>query len=329
MKAPQPLFASLLAALLVLTILPAMADVTLPSIDEQYVSVQEINPTRDAGYVVGDKLERTIILTVRQPYELIKESLPIVGYEHRFRGQVSGIELASIDTSEEKFSDRSVHTLHLVYQVFKSGRVARPAVLRGEIVKLRLPGKKEMRQYRIPSFNFRISPLSVYGEVNLKNELSPFIPPFTISVTREQQVFKIAAGILALSLLGLLYILGARTWLPRMGGAFAKAYRKIGKLPDNEQGLQQAIETVHQAIQQVAGHSVFGNNVNHFLQEKPAYQAARPEIERFFNLSRQVFFDASTALDLGMPAKDWLRQFCRHMRDCERGLTPDVKTRAE
>ncbi|SDK34206.1 mxaA protein [Methylophilus rhizosphaerae] len=325
MKAPKPLFAGLFVALLAVITLPAMADVTLPTIDDKYVSVQEINPTRDAGYVVGDKLERTIILTVRKPYELIKESLPIVGYEHRFRGQVSGIELASIDAEEEKFSDRSVHTIHLVYQVFKSGRVAKPAVLRGEIVKLRLPGKTEMRQYRIPSFNFRISPLSVYGEVNLKNELSPFIPPFTISTTREQQVFKIAAGVLALSLLGLLYILGARTWLPRMGGAFAKAYRKIGKLPDNEQGSQQAIEMVHQALQQVAGHSVFGNNVERFLQEKPAYQAARPEIERFFNLSRQVFFDAKTPLDLGMPTRDWLRKFCRHMRDCERGLTPEVK----
>ncbi len=330
MKAPNPLFAGLFAAtLFALATLPAMADVVLPSIDEKYVSVQEINPTRDAGYVVGDKLERTIILTVKKPYELIKESLPIVGYEHRFRGEVSGIELASIDADEEKFSDRSVHTIHLAYQVFKSGRVAKPAILRGEIVKLRQPGKTELRQYRIPSFNFRISPLSVYGEVNLKQELSPFIPPFTISTSREQQVFNIAAGVLVLSLLALLYILGARTWLPRMGGAFAKAYRTIGKLPDNEQGLQQAIEIVHQAMQQVAGHSVFGNNVERFLQEKPAYQPAKPEIQRFFNLSRQVFFDASTPLDLGLPAKDWLRKFCRHMRDCERGLTPDLNTRVK
>lgn len=156
--------------------------------------------------------------------------------------------------------------------------------------------------------------------------MSPFIPPFTIDTKKEEQALKIAAGVLALSLLGLLYILGARTWLPRMGGAFAKAYRSVGKLPDNQQGLQQAIEVVHQAIQKVAGHSVFGNNVDQFLQEKPAYQPAKPEIERFFNLSRQVFFDSKTPLDLGMPAKQWLRTFCRHMRDCERGLTPDLNS---
>lgn len=325
MKAPKPLFTCLLMAALSATTLPAMADVTLPSVDSKYVSVQEINPTRDAGYVVGDKLERTIILTVKKPYELIQESLPIVGYEHRYRGQVSGIELADIQVAEESFSDRSVHTIHLVYQVFKSGRVAKPAILRGEVVKLRHLGKTEVRALRIPSFNFRTSPLSVYGEVNLKNEMSPLIPPFKLDTRNEQQVFKVAAGFLSLSLLGLLYILGARTWLPRMGGAFAKAYRKLGKLPDNEAGLQQAIHLVHNAIQQVAGHSVFANSVAQFVQEKPAYLAAQPEIERFFQLSRQVFFDAKTPLALGMPAKQWLRTFCRHMRDCERGLTPDLE----
>lgn len=325
MKAPKSLLPCLLAITLAVTTMSAIADVVLPSVDSKYVSIREINPTRDAGYVVGDKLERTIILTVKKPYELIEESLPIVGYEHRYRGQVSGIELASISTEEESFSDRSVHTIHLTYQVFKSGRVAKPAILRGEIVKLRHNGKTEIRQVRFPSFNFRTSPLSVYGEVNLKNEMSPFIPPFTISTTKEYQIIKVAAGVLALSLLGLLYILGAHTWLPRMGGAFAKAYRKVGHLPDDAEGLQQSINVVHQAIQQVAGHSVFSNNIEHFLQEKPAYQPVRPEIERFFSLSRQVFFDAKTPLELGMPAKQWLRTFCRHMRDCERGLTPEVK----
>jgi mxaA protein len=325
MRALKSLFTCLLLAVSVCAALPASADVTLPNVDNKYVTVKEINPTRDAGYVVGDKLERTIILTVKKPYELVRESLPIVGYEHRYRGQVSGVELAGISVEEENFSDRSEHTIHLVYQVFKSGRVVRPAILRGEIVKLRHNGKTELRQLRFPSFNFRTSPLSIYGEVNLKSEMSPLIPPFTISTVKEEQVLKIAAAVLALSLLGLLYILGANTWLPRMGGAFAKAYRKVGKLPDNEDGLQQAIGVVHQAIQQVAGHSVFGNNVAQFIQEKPAYQPARAEIERFFSLSRQVFFDVKTTPELGMPPKQWLRTFCRHMRDCERGLTPDLQ----
>lgn len=318
-------FRSALATLLLLASHLAIADVILPSIDRQYVQIQEKNPSRDAGYVVGDKLERTVILTVKQPYELIRESLPIIGYEHRYRGQTSGIELSDIQVEEEKHSDRSRFTIHMTYQVFKVGRVAKPAILRGEIVKLRRIGKTETRQLQFPTFNFRTSPLSVYGEVNLKNEMSPLIPPFTLSTRQDETVLKVAALVLALSLLGLLYVLGARSWLPRMGGAFARAYRQIGKLPDNQEGLQQAVTTVHHAMQAVAGHSVFSNTLERFLQEKPAFAAARPEIERFFSLSRQVFFDASTPLALDMPAKQWLRTFCRHMRDCERGLKPEVK----
>lgn len=324
MNARNHLSALLLAASLLAVANTCSADVILPSVESKYVSVKEINPAQDAGYVVGDKLHRTMILTVKQPYELIKESLPIVGYEHRYRGQVSGIELSAIQVEEQHERKQSVYTIHLEYQVFKSGRVVKPAILRGEIVKLRQPGSKDVKQFRMPSFNFRISPLSVYGEVNLKNEMSPFVAPLKLHAHKEWLALKIAAVVLGLALLGLVYILGANTWLPRMGGAFAKAYRKISKLPDSEQGLQQAISTVHEALHQVAGHSVFGNGIEQFLQQKPAFYAARPEIERFFALSRQVFFDASTPLDLGAPPRVWLKQFCRHMRDCERGLKPEV-----
>ncbi len=303
----------------------SQADVVLPTVDSRYVSVKELNPSRDSGYVVGDKLERTLVITVKKPYELIAESLPIVGYEHRYRGQVSGIELAAIDVETEPHADSTTHTIHLVYQVFKSARVAKPALLRGEVVKLRHNAKKEIRQFQFQPFTFRVSPLSVYGEVNLKQEMSPFIKPFTLSTATDYRILNAAAVVLALSLLGLLYIFGAYSWLPRMGGAFAKAYRQVSKYPDTQQGLQEAVSAVHRAIQQVAGHSVFGNSVERFIEEKPAYAPAKPEIERFFGLSRQVFFDSKADPALGMPAKQWLKQFCRHMRDCERGLRPEVK----
>lgn len=325
MKFVKPMTRVVLTICLLAASVYASADVQLRSVDSKYVSAQEINPSRDAGYVVGDKLERTLILTVKKPYELIEESLPIVGYEHRYRGQVSGIELSAIDVKVEPHADSTTHTLHLVYQVFKSGRVAKPAILRGEIVKLRHTGNKETRQFQFNSYGFRTSPLSVYGEVNLKQEMSPLIKPFTLSKAKEQRMFETAAAVLVLSLLVLVYIFGAYTWLPRMGGAFAKAYRKVSKQPDTEQGLQEAISVVHQALQQVAGHSVFGNGIDRFVSEKPAYAPAQPELERFFSLSRQVFFDPKAAAELGMQPKQWLKQFCRHMRDCERGLRPEVK----
>ena len=310
---------------LIMNTVPALADVTLPDIDDKYVSVTEINPTRDAGYVVGDILDRTVKLTIKKPYALVKESLPIVGYEHRWRGQTTGIELAKIITEEANNGDSTTHTLHLSYQVFTTGKVAKPAALRAEIVKIRnTTNKKEVLQYRIPSFNFRISPLSVFGAVKLNEDMSQLVPPLLIDANKQQQYLKVFAGLLGLALLGLLYIFGMNAWLPRMGAPFAKAYRDIRKLPDTEEGLKTAVARMHESLNKTAGNSLFASNLSEFVQAKPMFAPVKKEIEQFFGLSRQVFFEYSSNANLGENPKPWLQNFCKRLRDCERGLLPNT-----
>lgn len=302
----------------------ALADVVLPDINAKYVTIKEENPTRDAGYVVGDTLERTITLTVKKPYELVKESIPIVGYEHRWKGQISGIELSKVSTEEIQHSDSTTHVLHLTYQVFTTGKLAKPAALRAEILKMRNTEKKETLQYRVPSFNFRVSPLSVFGSVKLKEEMSPFTPPFPIDSSKQKLTLKVLVGLLGLSLLGLLYIFGMHAWLPRMGAPFAKAYRDIRKMPETAAGLQQATARIHESLNKTAGTSLFGNNIDSFIQDKPAFSPVKQDIEKFFALSRKVFFEPESAQNLDEHSKAWLLKFCRLLRDCERGLRPET-----
>ncbi len=301
------------------------ADVKLPSVDDQYVELQLEDPIRDAGYVVGDLLSRKITLTIKKPYQLIEESLPIVGYEHRYKGQVSGIELAAITKETTVNRDSETHVLDLTYQVFTTGRVAKPAALRAEIIKLRnTENAKEVVEYRIPSFNFRVSPLSVIGQVKLDQEMYPFIPPLTLDNSKIIFHLKILATLLALALLGLLYIFGTHAWLPRMGAPFAKAYRDIKKMNNSPEGIKQAVSRVHESLNKTAGASLFSNNLDAFLTRKPAFAPAKQEIEKFFGLSHQVFFqDASHDLQHDNP-KSWLLSLCRTLRDCERGLVPDI-----
>jgi mxaA protein len=135
---------------------------------------------------------------------------------------------------------------------------------------------------------------------------------------------KIALGVLAAALLGLLYIFGMRAWLPRMGAPFAKAYREIRKLPDTPEGLQKAVSSMHQSINKTAGMSVFSDTLNDFIALKPQFAPAKAEIEKFFNLSRFTFFEANGSNNLETHSKDWLLSFCKHLRDCERGLTPHI-----
>ncbi len=302
-----------------------LADVKLPTIDEQYVDIKVEDPKRDAGYVVGDILNRKVTITVKKPYQLIKESLPIVGYEHRYKGQVSGVELISIKSPSTKNDAGETYVLDLSYQVFKTGRTVKPAALHPEVLKMRNTTKKKQTvQYALPLFKFRISPLSVIGQVRLDREMYPFTPPLTLDSSPVIFKLEALAVVLALALLGLLYILGSRAWLPRMGAPFAKAFRDIKKMDDSPAGIKQAVTRVHTALNKTAGASLFNNNLAAFIAEKPAFALAKPAIEQFLGLSNQVFFaDASQALKNDDP-KAWLLKLCRTLRDCERGLVPDM-----
>lgn len=295
----------------------------LPDIDKKYVSIKADDPSRDAGYVVGDVLERTLTLTLKKPYQLVQESLPIVGYEHRWRGQKSGVELVKINSAEEDNADSVTYIINLAYQVFTTNRVAKPAALRAEALRIRNTKTGKLWQYKVPSFNFRISPLSVYGAVKLDQEMYPFTPPLTLDNSKQILNIKVLAGILAISLLGLLYILGSQAWLPRMGAPFAKAYRAIKKLSDTPEDIQTAVTLVHQALNKTAGVTVFNNNLNTLIASKPAFAPAKKEIEQFFHLSQEVFFEEGKHITTPNP-KDWLMQLCLQLRHCERGLTPDI-----
>lgn len=297
-----------------------LADYELPEIDQKYVSIAIDDPTRDAGYVVGDVLKRHIVLTIKKPYQLVEETLPIEGYEHRYRGQKIGVELLNIQHEADENNSRTVHTIDLGYQVFTTGKLAKPAALRAEFVKIRNLKTKKVLQYRIPSFSFRISPLSVFGAVKLKEEMYPRTPPLNISTKSHYDKLYLALGALALALLGLLYIYGKYAWLPRMGAPFARAYRKIQHVPDNAQGLQKAMHAMHTAFNQTAGQTVFSDSLNSFLDKKPKFKPAQTVIEGFFDASHGQFFEnKASSLD-----KAGLLKLCKHLRDCERGLAPDL-----
>lgn len=329
MMKPNPLSRLLkapLSLLLLCTALTAHAvgdmDEQLPSVKEGVVTLTEVNPERNVGYTVGDILERTIILDIKKPYQLLDTSLPIVGYERRYKGQLVGINLSGIRHEHEEFEDFNRHTLHLAYQVFTNKVVAKPAILPPEIVKLQ--NGKEIVQYRIPSWQFAISPISVYGAVKIEYDMSPLRGPLLLNSETNTLHLKILVTILALSLLGLLYIFGKYTWLPRMGGPFARAYRQVSKLRRHrdEHSLQTAVSQVHEALNRTAGQSVFNDTLDAFLARKPAFVPIREELVKFFGLSRQVFFEPQAAHEAGSEPLAWLQKFCRHCRDCERGLNP-------
>lgn len=283
--------------------------------DDPPVEIIAKNPAREVGYHVGDVLSRTITLKVNDQYKLLPTSLPIPGNQKRYRNKEQGIEIYASKVSESHENGQNIYTLELSYQVFTSSIVAKPAALPPEFVKFSGDGK--LFQVRIPSWNFRISPLAVYGSVNISKDMSPLRGPLLISDHRQRQVLYGAFAIFGLSLLGLLYILGNHAWLPRMGGPFAKAYRKLRKTSHDADGLEAAVNHLHQAFKQSCRQSVF--SAEEIIRIKPAFTPLAEDVARFFLLSRAIFFDSS---ERNIPADPhaWLRQFGRRCRDIERGM---------
>ncbi len=295
----------------------------LPDVKPGIVSIKTIDPAKRVGYSMGDVIEREVILTIRAPYKLIETSLPIVGYEKRYRGQVIGIELKAISHKKETHEGYAVHHIKLAYQNFTKTVVAKNVALGPEYLNLiNTKNSKDLVKYRIPILNVNISPLAVFGQVKVENNMSPLLEPLQMASVQEEKGLKVSLITLGISLLGLLYILGQHAWLPRMGGNFAKAYRTIKKLPDSPDGLKQAVSAAHKAFNQTAGFTVFNDNLQAFLDSQSNFNAIKPELAQFFALSRQVYFEPDADHGLGNNPAQWLLTFTRRCRDCERGLIP-------
>jgi mxaA protein len=306
----------------------ALDSQSLPDIKAGVVSIQIQDPERAVGYTVGDVLTRHMVISIKKPYKLIPESLPIIGYQKRYRGQLIGIDLSDIKHSSKEHGDTVIHDLTLSYQVWTNRNVVKNGALPAEylhIINVESKGK-EVVKFRIPSFEFNISPIARFGQIKIEEDMSPYRGPLLLDSAPEKQRLKILLSILALSLLGLIYMLGKHAWLPRMGGPFAKSYRQIRKQTSTPQGIQNAVSSMHTALNATAGYSLFNDNLGEFLAKKPAFNAIKTEMQQFFGLSNQVFFEPSAQHQAGGDRLNWLTQFCRRCRDCERGLIPDTIT---
>jgi mxaA protein len=262
---------------------------------------------------------------VKKPYLLIPESLPIVGYERRYKGQLIGIDLSSLKHTQKDEGDYVTHEIELSYQVFTNNVVAKPAALPAEFLRIldTRSKNKAVYRYRIPSWNFAISPISVFGQVKIEDDMSGYRGPLLLDASKQELTLKVLLSIFVMSLLGLLYMLGKHAWLPRMGGPFSQAYKSIQKADNTQVGLQLSVEALHTAINKSAGYSLFSNNLEVFLEQKPSFRNIERELNQFFELSRHVFFEIHSPQHITDNPLKWLKTFCKQCRDCERGLIPD------
>mgnify|MGYP001365706363 CR=1 FL=1 len=294
-------------------------------INPSFIKMTIKDPKQKVGYTVGDKISREIIFSVKKPYQLVEESLPIEGYEKRYRGQKLGVVLQNIKFTKEDKDDEVNYKINLIYQIFTNNVVAKPASVTADYYRLINPTDPEnIVKYRIPSFTFAISPIAIFGDIKIENDMSPFRGPFYININNEKEFLKKTIVALALILIFLGYIWGRFTWIPGQNKIFSAIYKENKKLSPNPESIKKFISDLHNGFNKTVNQSLFESNLEILFKKNKSFINIKQELHIFFDISRSIFFENSKSLDYEK-IHSWLKSFSLHCRMCERKLIVDSK----
>ncbi len=294
-------------------------------INPSFIKMKIKDPKQKVGYTVGDKILREIIFSVKKPYKLVEESLPIEGYEKRYRGQKLGVVLQNIKFTKEEKEDEVNYKINLIYQIFTNNVVAKPASVTADYYRLINPADPEnIVKYRIPSFSFAISPIAIFGDIKIENDMSPYRGPFYININNEKEFLKKTIFALVLVLIFLGYIWGRFTWIPGQNKIFSTIYKENKKLSPNSENIRKFISDLHSGFNKTVNQSLFESDLEILLIKNKSFTNIKDEIHIFFDLSRSIFFKNSKSIDY-KKTYTWLKTFSLHCRMCERKLIVDPK----
>ena len=294
-------------------------------IDPSFIKIIIKDPDQKVGYTVGDKISREIIFTVKKPYQLVEESLPIEGYEKRYRGQKLGVVLQNIKYLKKDEGEEVRYKINLIYQIFTNNVVAKPASVTADYYRLiNLADSENILKYRIPDFTFAISPIAVFGDIKIEDDMSPLRGPFYIGIQEEKAfLIKYFIGfIIVLLLIG--YIWGRFTWIPGQNKIFSTVYKSNKKLSPSPENVKKFISDLHAGFNKTVNQSLFESNLEALLKKNKSFINIKDEIHVFFDLSRSIFFENSKVIDY-KKTHIWLKSFSLHCRMSERKLIVDPK----
>ena len=294
-----------------------------PDIDPKYIDLNIIDPEQKVGFTVGDTIKRKIQITIKKPFYLVEESLPIVGYEKRYRGQLLGMSLVESSHDKKATKEGVTYNIDLTYQIFTNNVVAKPAFITADYYRVVNPADPDhVFKYRIPSLTVAVSPIAVFGDIKVEDDMSNYRGPFFMGTTQMLHTMQYSGICLILSLLILLYIYSKYSWVPKLNKLFGNVYRRFKKAPASKDNIEQFIKALHSSFDKTINQTLFVDNKHLLYVQNPAFRKIDSEIDEFFSLSRDIFFEQKKTHN---PSKTyaWLKVFSLHCRMCERKLIVD------
>jgi mxaA protein len=246
----------------------------------------DLEAPRDYAYVIGDRIEQTLSLHLRDGRHLDPTSLPVPGPLNEW--------LTLRDSRLEPDQGQAeLQRVHLTYQVFKGVRTPESVTI--PPLALRLQGGGATEEIRAPAWSFTLAPVIPPDVTDEQVELRDPAPPLPVDaapLTRQLMGWLAAATLVAL-LIGLRAFLIRRKTRP-----FAEAAREVrqalkGKVDDA--ALRQAARALHRAFDHTFGQTLFAAEIERFCARHHAFAPQRERMERFFVWSRRLFFETDGA----------------------------------
>lgn len=305
---PRRWFQTLICVGLFWAIFPANAEI--PS------GVIKQSLGRDFGIFTGDVIRHNFIVQVPVGYQISEASLPVPG-DLSYWLVLQDVIVKPLDANEA----RQLFQVTLHYQTFYAPLDVRALQIPVQSLQAHLKGESQIN-ITLPDWEFTMSPLKEIAQrgVGRSETTSTFMKPALPPIHHPSQhqknwVFGLAVSVVFLALFWA-YLHG---WIwRRQQSPFQQASRKIKHLQarnaNDSSASYAAIESVHNAFNQVAGHVLFAHQLPIFLENHPSFARYTSDIYDFFQQSDAVMFGQHTEMQ---PSLKVLRQLTRRLSRAE------------
>ena len=246
------------------------------------------------GYQLGDVVTESVDIQLAPGYVLDASSLPKAGK------RAGWFTLRAIRQQDHPLTNGGTR-VHLDIEVQLVNAPKQAQTVNVPPIALRFKGATTVTE-TIASLAVDVVPLGT-GELRADlPELRPLRAAPLINLDEANRQLQWTGVAAATGLLWLLLTLTVRALKPRARRPFAQAARELRPLlraSQSLEGARQAVQRVHRAFDQAAGHRLFTEGVSAYTDRVGADAKLQAQTRDFFQLSRQLFFAPETA---GAPA---------------------------
>jgi len=238
---------------------------------------------RNYGYTLGDEIHLRILIKTTRGF---RPETAGIAANKRIN---SWLLLKKAEWSEAP--DDFDYYWDLTYQLFKNVNQS----TRLSIPPLPLTFKNRLKNITLnsPAWSFSYHPLIAAQTPGRQRLVEPAIAPITIDASEKYPLLVLLIVGIALLMAYIAWIYDKLPGLEHFSGAFGPACKSLHKLQreaETETNIRLALQHFHHAINNLAGKTVFADQLHDFFRNHPGFSALQPDTEELFAVSSRYLF---------------------------------------